>query len=212
MLKRHDYILRSIERGYIVTGKAEQIEMFLDADTNEEITDDKINKYSIEDFDVERLKIAIFEDIAVLEEVLSLVEPIHGDVARDEKFKVLINEVIKKYGKEKILIFSEFSDPVNFLHRELTKRYSNIVINRISSQSANSAEKTSIIRRFSPRAQKVPLSPYDKEIQYLITTDVLSEGQNLQDAHIVVNYDFHWNPVRLIQRIGRVDRIGGTGG
>jgi superfamily II DNA/RNA helicase len=119
--------------------------------------------------------------------------------------------MIEKYKDEKILVFSEFTDTVNFIHREITKKYPKIAISRISSLTANSKEKASIIKRFSPNSQtKAGLGKNEKAIQFLITTDVLSEGQNLQDARIIVNYDFHWNPVRLIQRIGRVDRIGST--
>ncbi len=211
MLKRHDYILQSIEKGYVITGKAEQLELFLDANKPEDFDESKINKYSNEDFDIEKLKDAINADVVVLNEVKKLVEPIYSDVNNDKKFNVFLDKVIKKFGKEKILVFSEFSDTVSFLNRELSEKYPNVIINRISSKTANSEEKASIIRRFSPNSQtKAGLGEHEKEIQYLITTDVLSEGQNLQDARILVNYDFHWNPVRLIQRIGRVDRIGST--
>ena len=209
ILKRHDFILRSIETGYVITGKAEQLELFLEG--NEQFDESKINKYSVDDFEIDKLKEAIHADIKVLQDVKKLVEPIYNNIDKDCKFKVLLERVIKKHGKEKILIFSEFSDTVTFLHRELTKKFPNVVINRISSQTANTAEKANIIRRFSPNSQtKAGLATHEKEIQFLVTTDVLSEGQNLQDAYIVVNYDFHWNPVRLIQRIGRVDRIGST--
>ncbi len=211
MLKRHNFILQSIAQGYVITGKAEQLELFLDADKPEDFDESRINKYSNDDFEIEKLKDAINADMAVLQEVKKLVEPIYSDVEKDKKFNVFLEKVIKKFGKEKILVFSEFSDTVNFLHRELSKKFPNVVINRISSKTANSQEKASIIRRFSPNSQtKAGLGQHEKEIQYLITTDVLSEGQNLQDARILVNYDFHWNPVRLIQRIGRVDRIGST--
>ena len=211
ILKRHDYILRSIELGYVITGEAEQIEIFLDDDNPEDFEGARVNKYTVEDFNIPKLKAAIEADIKALEEVRALVEPIRSDIKKDKKFNVLLENVIKKYGSEKILIFSEFTDTVDYLHRELAKAYPQTQIHKISSRSANSQEKASVIRRFSPRSQtKGGLGEHEKEIQYLVTTDVLSEGQNLQDARILVNYDFHWNPVRLIQRVGRVDRIGST--
>src|SRR5690606_10597825 len=64
------------------------------------------------------------------------------------------------------------------------------------------------VRRFSPKSKKYEMQPSDQPIDYLFATDVLSEGQNLQDAAILVNYDLHWNPVRMIQRNGRVNRLG----
>ena len=62
--------------------------------------------------------------------------------------------------------------------------------------------------RFAPKANNYELRSSDEELRILIATDVLSEGLNMQDANHVINYDLHWNPVRLIQRVGRVDRIG----
>lgn len=207
MIKRHDYLLRSIELGYVITGKAEQLELFLESD--EELNEDKVNKYSIADFHQERLVDAIKADKAILQEVAGFIAPMLQDISTDKKYQKFINEVIEKHKDEKILVFSEFSDTVTYLFKHLRERYPNINISRISSDVADSKEKASIVRRFSPKSNtRNGLEKHEREIQFLITTDVLSEGQNLQDARIVVNYDFHWNPVRLIQRIGRVDRIG----
>ena len=63
------------------------------------------------------------------------------------------------------------------------------------------------MRRFSPNSKNYKLKDDEHELNYLFTTDVLSEGQNLQDAGILVNYDLHWNPVRMIQRNGRINRL-----
>lgn len=209
MIKRHDYLLASLERGFVVTGKAEQLELFIDSDDNPD--DSKVNLYTANEFDVERLTDAIIADKNVLREVLDIVEPVRSNIENDFKFQVFINEVIEKHKGEKILVFSEFSDTVNYIFKHLKKLYPHIKTSRISSSVANSKEKASIVRRFSPKSQtKAGLNEYEEEIQFLITTDVLSEGQNLQDCSVIVNYDFHWNPVRLIQRIGRVDRIGST--
>ncbi|MBA7538278.1 RNA polymerase-associated protein RapA [subsurface metagenome] len=207
MIKRHDYLLKSIEKGYVVTGKAEQLELFLEG--KEDPDESKINQYSIIDFEIDKLIAAIESDKSVLQEVIDFLEPTHDDINSDQKFQVFIKEILEKYKESKLLIFSEFSDTVNYIFRHLKQHYPEINISRISSDVANSKEKAGIVRRFSPKSQtKAGLNLYEQEIQFLITTDVLSEGQNLQDCSIVVNYDFHWNPVRLIQRIGRVDRIG----
>ena len=71
-----------------------------------------------------------------------------------------------------------------------------------------SGEKNSVVRRFDPKNNDASDREKAREIDVLISTDVLSEGVNLQSGRVVINYDFHWNPVRLIQRVGRVDRIG----
>jgi superfamily II DNA or RNA helicase len=207
MIKRHEYLLQSIQLGYVITGKAEQLELFLESD--DELEDEKVNKYSIADFEKGKLIDAIQEDREVLEEIAGFIKPMLDDIDRDKKFQIFLHEVVKKHQNKKLLIFSEFSDTVNYLYKHLKAYYPHVAISRISSKVANSKEKASIIRRFAPKSNtKAGLDQREQEIQFLITTDVLSEGQNLQDARIVINYDFHWNPVRLIQRIGRVDRIG----
>jgi Superfamily II DNA and RNA helicases len=113
----------------------------------------------------------------------------------------------KKHPNEKILIFSQFADTVNYLERELKRAG---VLN-VAGVSGNSENPTDYAVRFSPESNraKEKIKPAD-ELRVLIATDVLSEGQNLQDAHIVINYDLPWAIIRLIQRAGRVDRIGQT--
>ncbi len=106
----------------------------------------------------------------------------------------------------KVLIFSEAETTVEYLHRELNPDGNSEVARLTGSTSGNA---TSIVRRFSPKSnpERSGRAPRN-EIRVLLATDVVSEGQNLQDCARVLNYDLHWNPVRLIQRFGRVDRIG----
>jgi len=211
MIKRNEFILRSInEKGLVITGRADQLALFLDDDiTNSKL---RVNEYPIEDFRKENLIAAIMYDISILKEVRELIEPIVSNVSQDAKFNQFIKTVIEPHKEEKILIFSEFTETVEYLYKRTAKLYPNLEIDRISSSKSKKDTKEDIVKRFSPVSQTngVGLNDAEKEIQILFTSDVLSEGQNLQDAHIVVNYDFHWNPVRLIQRIGRIDRIGST--
>ena len=107
----------------------------------------------------------------------------------------------------KVLIFSEAETTVEYLYRELNPGGRNPEIARLTGNTRNDAE--SIVKRFSPTwnlgdGERLP----GPEIRVLLATDIVSEGQNLQDCARVLNYDLHWNPVRLIQRFGRVDRIG----
>ncbi len=107
----------------------------------------------------------------------------------------------------KVLIFSEAETTIDYLYRELSPIGEGDEIERLSGSNRDRAE--SIVGRFSPRSNLPPERRAGiKEIRILLATDVVSEGQNLQDCARVLNYDLHWNPVRLIQRFGRVDRIG----
>lgn len=115
-----------------------------------------------------------------------------------------------KFGK-KVIVFSYFSDTINYLEKELPDLLDSKVSNFkkrsrfISGQDGNVKK---IAQLFSPQSQKYDLKKEDREIDFLFTTDVLAEGQNLQDAAVLVNYDLHWNPVRMIQRNGRINRLG----
>ena len=107
----------------------------------------------------------------------------------------------------KVLIFSEAETTIDYLYRELNPTGEDTGIERLTGSNRDRAEV--VVGRFSPRSN-LPAERRKniKEIRILLATDVVSEGQNLQDCARVLNYDLHWNPVRLIQRFGRVDRIG----
>jgi len=209
MIKRNKYILRSIkERGMVITGRADQLELFLNTTINN--NQFKVNEYPVEDFRKEDLLSSISTDIKILNEVKQIIEPVVINSDRDVKFNKFLEQVLNPHINEKILVFSEFSETVDYLYKKTTALYPTKEIEKISSLPYSKEVKRNIVRRFSPISQTngLGLNEGEKEIQILFTTDVLSEGQNLQDAYIIVNYDFHWNPVRLIQRIGRIDRIG----
>jgi superfamily II DNA/RNA helicase len=124
-------------------------------------------------------------------------------IDRDSKFARLLKLLQSDHPTEKILVFTQFADTAKFLERELRKKG----VTQIAYATGSSADPTELAWRFSPKSNDKTTSP-EKELRVLIATDVLSEGQNLQDAHIVVNYDLPWAIIRLIQRAGRVDRIG----
>lgn len=114
----------------------------------------------------------------------------------------LINDI---HNKEKILVFTQFADTAGYLCEQLKKKG----IKLIEAVSGDCENPTDYAYRFSPFSnEKHLIKDTEKELRILITTDVLSEGQNLQDGHIIVNYDLPWAIIRLIQRAGRVDRIG----
>jgi hypothetical protein len=134
-----------------------------------------------------------------------LVECGTWDASRDAKLSALVDLLTRQHPDEKVLIFTQFADTVYYLTNQLKSQG----IKAIEGVTGDAADPTALAWRFSPvsndkRNQVNPL----EELRMLVATDVLSEGQNLQDAAIVVNYDLPWAIIRLIQRAGRVDRIG----
>lgn len=125
--------------------------------------------------------------------------------ARDKQLQALIRFCTKEHGKEKVLLFTQFADTARYLHEQLVKHG----VERVGLVTGDNDAPSDIVERFSPVSNHRPdLVGTDRELRVLISTDVLSEGQNLQDAHIIINYDLPWALIRLIQRAGRVDRIG----
>ncbi|MFZ0959772.1 MAG: helicase-related protein [Terriglobia bacterium] len=127
------------------------------------------------------------------------------DPAKDAKLEALEFLLAKKYPTQKVLIFTQFADTLGYVTAELKARG----IARVEGVSGDTENPTAFAYRFSPESNKKrdEINPQD-ELRVLIATDVLSEGQNLQDCAVVVNYDLPWAIIRLIQRAGRVDRIG----
>lgn len=123
--------------------------------------------------------------------------------ATDQKLNELQELLTKKHGKEKVLVFTQYSDTANYIYQQLRKRG----FEQIERATGGSKNPTNIVERFSPLSNHADVSA-SNELRILIATDVLSEGQNLQDSHVIVNYDLPWAIIRLIQRAGRVDRIG----
>jgi superfamily II DNA or RNA helicase len=125
--------------------------------------------------------------------------------AKDTKLEALHDLIDNKYINEKIIVFTQFADTVRYLERNLKLKG----ISRMAGVTGDSPDPTALAWRFSPESneKRGRIRP-DDELRVLVTTDVLSEGQNLQDCFIVVNYDLPWAIIRLVQRAGRVDRIG----
>ena len=134
----------------------------------------------------------------------------------DGKLNAFVDAIVKrldenKYGK-KLLVFSFFSDTIDYLRERLPEVLEDRIPNfsrRAEFVSGNSTAVEDVSKRFSPNSKKAHVNKQD-ELDFLFATDVLSEGQNLQDAGFLVNYDLHWNPVRMIQRNGRINRLGST--
>ena len=165
-----------------------------------------------DDYDVDFLREKVKEDIERLDELLTELEKLSAE--QDDKFQTLKQLLTGELKGKKVVIFSYFKDTARYIYRHLREdeeflKQSGLSPERISiiDSDVSSQERLDRIRRFAPKSNNADV-PSEKEIQVLFSTDVLSEGQNLQDADTIINYDLHWNPVRMVQRIGRLDRIG----
>lgn len=120
----------------------------------------------------------------------------------DQKLNELENLLSDKHKEDKVVVFTQYSDTANYVYYQLKKRG----FKHIEKVTGSTKNPTDVVDRFSPISNKADVST-ENELHVLIATDVLSEGQNLQDSHVIVNYDLPWAIIRLIQRAGRVDRI-----
>lgn len=162
-----------------------------------------------------------FEIINKLLEELNKITP-----EKDSKLNSLINLIENKINNpinednKKVVVFSAFADTVNYIYEHISKYFKekyNLNSASITGSGSNKVsikvkqnEMNHILTLFSPISKKRDLIGMDHtlNIDILIATDCISEGQNLQDCDYLINYDIHWNPVRIIQRFGRIDRIG----
>ena len=165
-------------------------------------------------YDLRRLHEALQHDIDSLTHIWILIKDV--DYKGDAKLQVLKELLSEDLKGQKVIVFTYYKDTARYLYRELTGEHGqdfrqtagNPEIRRMDS-GASPSERNGLIQCFAPLSNNRPqLAGTDKEVDILISTDVLSEGQNLQDCGILVNYDLHWNPTRMVQRAGRIDRIG----
>jgi superfamily II DNA or RNA helicase len=141
------------------------------------------------------------EDTQTLAELLASQGPWRAE--NDHKWQALRQLLSTTHGTNKVLVFTQFADTARYLGREAAKAR----IGPVAVATGASADPYALACRFSPKSNGKTISKAD-EVRVLICTDVLSEGQNLQDSSVVVNFDLPWAIIRLIQRAGRVDRIG----
>jgi len=182
-------------------------------------------KVLLQDVDRVRWRQDLTEDRNRLATLLSAARAVTAD--RDAKLAALKELITHKLQtpinalNRKLLLFTAFADTADYLYRELAAWANKTLGINTAVVTGTGANKTtlpglrsdmsSILSAFSPRSKERPANlATEGEIDLLIGTDCISEGQNLQDCDFLINYDIHWNPVRIIQRFGRVDRIGST--
>lgn len=208
------------------------IDMYESADTEWDIDDSNTefftvgNKVQIDlaDMDYKTWQSELTSDIEVLNELMSMLNVITPE--NDGKLQSLLKVISDKIenpinsNNKKVLIFSAFSDTAEYLYEHVSayikEKYglnTAVITGSIDGKTTIKnfkATLNNVLTCFSPisKDKAVLLPDSNDEIDILIATDCISEGQNLQDCDCVINYDIHWNPVRIIQRFGRVDRIG----
>lgn len=164
---------------------------------------DTEDNLDISEFDIRTMLEDTMLDMEILAEFISDIMGI--DPENDDKIRELIRILSEdeRVHNKKVIIFSEYKATADYIYRELT-RAGFVGLFEIDGQTKGNRHE--LIQRFAPYYNDSSSSEIDDEIRILIATDVLAEGLNLQDASCLINYELHWNPVRLMQRIGRVDR------
>ena len=188
------------------------------------LTVGKKSKISLEDMDYKSWREVLQKDADELALLTSMVQDITPEY--DTKLQTLLKLIYEKIenpinpGNKKIIIFSAFSDTAEYLYKNISQRVlkqyglnTAIITGSVEGRSTVKGLKgtlNNLLTCFSPvsKNRDVLMPGSSTEIDVLIATDCISEGQNLQDCDYLVNYDIHWNPVRIIQRFGRIDRIG----
>jgi hypothetical protein len=184
---------------------------FVDDDPSEDLITpemlEDVEDLSRDDYDLAQILNETYLDLEQLSEFIDEFEDFSA--RRDDKLNQLIallktDPVLKQH---KVLVFSEFADTARYLHKHLVAAG----IEGVAEIDGDSDEdRADVIRRFAPYYNEYSSAEIrkagDEEIRVLISTDILAEGLNLQDVTRLINFDLHWNPVRLMQRIGRVDR------
>ena len=165
-------------------------------------------------YDLRRLHEALQADVDALTRVWHDIEDIRPE--EDAKLGRLKELLAGELKGQKVIVFTYYRDTARYLYRELSgergaaflQEAGSPVIRRMDG-GASPKERARLIESFAPRSNDRPdIAGTDREVQVLVSTDVLSEGQNLQDCGVLINYDLHWNPTRMVQRAGRIDRIG----
>jgi len=209
LLKIHNSFVAALKEGVVPAGEDAQSVLY-ESDIQEEadLLDALKNvskKYDAADFDMKRLQSHLDHDVTLLKRILDLVSPITPE--KDAKLQTLKKRLSEKPLKDgKCLIFTQYADTARYLYDNLNPDGKRQDIDVIFSGDKS---KEKVVGRFAPKANPEYCFVRDeRELMTVIATDVLAEGLNLQDCDNIINYDLHWNPVRLIQRFGRIDRIG----
>jgi superfamily II DNA/RNA helicase len=202
-IKSYEAFIKEYDKGRVYVSKKHINKIFelLENDDEEAIQklidEDKAQVYDAQDFE-DNFRKDLENDLKILRQVHSLWSIIDYDPKIDKFLDLLKNDIILK--ESKLIVFTESKETADYLKDNIQKRFGNIVLGFSGRSKANEKEK--VIENFDARARH----PKD-DYRILVTTEVLSEGVNLHRSNVVINYDIPWNPTRVIQRVGRINRV-----
>ncbi|MCD1621164.1 SWF/SNF helicase family protein, partial [Salipiger manganoxidans] len=221
--------LKAIARFEASGGSDSIVDLEIDEELAEEDDDlsglsvGKIVKIELADMDIKAWKQELSADQIIIDGLIAEMNRVEPE--DDAKLQHLVNEISGKMaepinpGNRKVIVFTAFADTAKYLYAQLAPHFEDLAGVHTGIVTGTGNPKTtlgkpldfqSVLTLFSPIAkEKDKILPNEPaELDILIATDCISEGQNLQDCDYLVNYDIHWNPVRIVQRFGRIDRIG----
>jgi hypothetical protein len=228
MVREHDLFLEALAKGKVIT-TAFLRELSADDEAFDDLLDGSENVEDAADFDSSGLRTAVERDRDILLSLRNRVAELSE--ADDPKLAAVVEELariaasakdgaatdLEEQRNRKVLVFSYFSDTVAWLRTALAKRIESdprlagyrgrIVAVAGGGLEGEDADRNHAVWGFAPESSEPPAGQADL-FDLLITTDVLAEGMNLQQCRNILNYDLPWNPMRLVQRHGRIDRIG----
>lgn len=219
MLVNHERLLDSASNRRLLA---------LEAMEDDSVTDDieaiieTLPEADIRDYDLRAIRRELRQDMKTLDTILDMVElaqRLDDEQKRDAKLAEVKRLLAEDLRGQKVLVFSYYRDTAQYLYETLSadpdwqESWSVPPVIEVIHGETDPHRREGIVKRFAPKANTTednpaPISESAPEIEILISTDVLSEGQNLQDAGVIINYDLHWTPIRMIQRAGRIDRLG----
>jgi len=210
-IESYEKFIAMFDEGTIYISKQVDVYDLLERDDEDEllrlVEEDKVTKYVSRDF-APSFRDHLLFDLELLREIQELWQNITDDPKLNQFVEELRHHTLLK--KKKVIIFTESSETAEYLYRNLEGEFPEKVL--AFSSGGGMMQGTSISK---PVARSVILENYDprqrnqkNDIRILITTDVLAEGVNLHRSNIVINYDLPWNPTRVLQRVGRVNRVG----
>lgn len=229
MKVEHVRFIRALEKGHVLTTAFLQ-ELSADDETIfEDMLANTEHCKNARDYNIVELREAVEHDLSILSSLLEQTLPIQPE--SDPKLKALSSELVKiarqaredaihdidRTQKRKVLVFSYFTDTVEWIqeflqlelsrHEELSAYHNRMAVVSGSDELGNVSRQRAV-RGFAPVSMEAPVGEDNDQYDLLITTDVLAEGVNLQQCRHIINFDMPWNPMRLVQRHGRIDRIG----
>ncbi len=204
-INTYESFIDQFDKGFVYVSKkySNKVFEYLEDEDLEQvqrlINEEKAQKYPSSEFNPE-FKKNLLEDLNTLREIAKLWDGVHHDPKLDKFINILSTQEILKQNK--LIVFTESKETATYLSKKLQERYQGILL--FSGQSSAST-RDEVINNFDAKA-RLPKNDF----RILVTTEVLSEGVNLHRSNVVINYDLPWNPTRLMQRVGRINRVDTT--